>query len=70
MAVPQRAGRLRPRGRRILVVVDNASSAGQAGPLKPTAGITAALVASRHTFDGPQRPTPRPRHCRLHRCAR
>ncbi|MFE5678657.1 ATP-binding protein [Streptomyces erythrochromogenes] len=39
-------------GRRILVVVDNASTAGQAGPLLPTDGITAALVTSRHTLDG------------------
>ncbi|MFJ9548820.1 tetratricopeptide repeat protein, partial [Streptomyces erythrochromogenes] len=39
-------------GRRILVVVDNASTTGQAGPLLPTDGITAALVTSRHTLDG------------------
>ncbi|MEU3874419.1 tetratricopeptide repeat protein, partial [Streptomyces sp. NPDC029704] len=39
-------------GRRILVVVDNASTAGQAGPLLPTDGTTAALVTSRHTLDG------------------
>jgi tetratricopeptide (TPR) repeat protein len=38
--------------RRILVVVDNASTTGQAGPLLPTDGITAALVTSRHTLDG------------------
>ncbi|MGW6974293.1 tetratricopeptide repeat protein, partial [Streptomyces sp. NPDC054952] len=39
-------------GRRILVVVDNASTAGQAAPLLPTDGTTAALVTSRHTLDG------------------
>ncbi|MFC9816472.1 tetratricopeptide repeat protein [Streptomyces virginiae] len=39
-------------GRRILVVVDNASTTGQAGPLLPTDGINAALVTSRHTLDG------------------
>ncbi|MBZ9599273.1 tetratricopeptide repeat protein [Streptomyces erythrochromogenes] len=39
-------------GRRILVIVDNASTAGQAGPLLPTDGATAALVTSRHTLDG------------------
>ncbi|MFJ7779129.1 ATP-binding protein [Streptomyces yangpuensis] len=39
-------------GRRILVVVDNASTAAQAGPLLPTDGATAALVTSRHTLDG------------------
>ena len=39
-------------GRRILVVVDNASTAAQAGPLLPTDGVTAALVTSRHTLDG------------------
>ncbi|MGW9024950.1 tetratricopeptide repeat protein [Streptomyces sp. NPDC055722] len=39
-------------GRRILVVVDNASATGQAGPLLPTDGTTAALVTSRHTLDG------------------
>ncbi|MEU0630603.1 tetratricopeptide repeat protein, partial [Streptomyces sp. NPDC005989] len=38
-------------GRRILVVVDNASTTGQAGPLLPTDGTTAALVTSRHTLD-------------------
>ncbi|MEU9405827.1 tetratricopeptide repeat protein [Streptomyces sp. NPDC048281] len=38
--------------RRILVVVDNASTADQAGPLLPTDGTTAALVTSRHTLDG------------------
>ncbi|MFG2335679.1 tetratricopeptide repeat protein [Streptomyces yangpuensis] len=39
-------------GRRILVVVDNASTTAQAGPLLPTDGATAALVTSRHTLDG------------------
>ncbi|WP_405428452.1 tetratricopeptide repeat protein [Streptomyces erythrochromogenes] len=39
-------------GRRILVVVDNASTTGQASPLLPTDGINAALVTSRHTLDG------------------
>ncbi|WP_328670635.1 tetratricopeptide repeat protein [Streptomyces sp. NBC_00328] len=38
--------------RRILVVIDNASTTGQAGPLLPTDGTTAALVTSRHTLDG------------------
>ncbi|WP_326585459.1 tetratricopeptide repeat protein [Streptomyces sp. NBC_00481] len=38
-------------GRRILVVVDNASSAEQAAPLLPTDGVTAALLTSRHTLD-------------------
>ncbi|MFF2520322.1 tetratricopeptide repeat protein, partial [Streptomyces sp. NPDC058086] len=38
--------------RRVLVVVDNASATGQAGPLLPTDGTTAALVTSRHTLDG------------------
>ncbi|GGL18139.1 tetratricopeptide repeat protein [Streptomyces flaveus] len=36
---------------RILVVIDNASSAGQARPLLPTDGATAALLTSRHTLD-------------------
>ncbi|MFD3842118.1 ATP-binding protein [Streptomyces sp. NPDC058642] len=39
-------------GQRILVVVDNASTAEQARPLLPTDGATAALVTSRHTLDG------------------
>ncbi|MFB7260777.1 tetratricopeptide repeat protein [Streptomyces nojiriensis] len=39
------------KGRRILVVADNASTAGQAAPLLPTDGINAALVTSRHTLD-------------------
>jgi tetratricopeptide (TPR) repeat protein len=38
--------------RRILVVVDNASTTAQARPLLPTDGTTAALVTSRHTLDG------------------
>jgi tetratricopeptide (TPR) repeat protein len=38
-------------GRRILVVIDNASSADQAVPLLPTDGMTAVLVTSRHTLD-------------------
>ncbi|MEV6008865.1 tetratricopeptide repeat protein [Streptomyces sp. NPDC051976] len=40
------------RQQRILVVVDNASSAEQVRPLLPTDGVTAALVTSRHTLDG------------------
>ncbi|WP_411073562.1 tetratricopeptide repeat protein [Streptomyces sp. cmx-4-7] len=39
-------------GRRVLVVIDNASTTDQAAPLLPTDGITAALVTSRHTLDG------------------
>ncbi|MGW1537648.1 tetratricopeptide repeat protein [Streptomyces aureus] len=39
-------------GKRILVIVDNASTAAQARPLLPTDGTTAALVTSRHTLDG------------------
>ncbi|WP_156721950.1 tetratricopeptide repeat protein [Streptomyces apocyni] len=38
-------------GRRVLVVIDNASSAGQAGPLLPADGTTAALVTSRDALD-------------------
>ncbi|MEV7384127.1 tetratricopeptide repeat protein [Streptomyces lydicus] len=38
-------------GRRILVVIDNASSAVQAAPLLPTDGKTAVLITSRHTLD-------------------
>ncbi|MFE4815252.1 ATP-binding protein [Streptomyces sp. NPDC056704] len=38
-------------GQRILVIIDNASSAEQARPLLPTDGETAALVTSRHTLD-------------------
>ncbi|MFD3622420.1 hypothetical protein ACFWWT_46205 [Streptomyces sp. NPDC058676] len=38
-------------GRRILVIIDNASSAEQARPLLPTDGTTAALLTSRHTLD-------------------
>ncbi|MER5212535.1 tetratricopeptide repeat protein [Streptomyces sp. NPDC002838] len=37
--------------RRILVVIDNASTAEQARPLLPTDGVTAALLTSRHTLD-------------------
>ncbi|GAA1008589.1 hypothetical protein Aple_062630 [Acrocarpospora pleiomorpha] len=40
------------KGRRVLVVIDNVSSAEQARPLLPTDGATAALVTSRHTLDG------------------
>ncbi|MGW2964984.1 tetratricopeptide repeat protein, partial [Streptomyces sp. NPDC001220] len=36
--------------RRILVVIDNASTADQAAPLLPADGINAALVTSRHTL--------------------
>ncbi|MFE5681380.1 tetratricopeptide repeat protein, partial [Streptomyces erythrochromogenes] len=39
-------------GRRILVIIDNASTEEQARPLLPTDGTTAALVTSRHTLDG------------------
>ncbi|MFJ4585093.1 tetratricopeptide repeat protein [Streptomyces echinatus] len=38
-------------GQRILVIIDNASSADQARPLLPTDGLNAALVTSRHTLD-------------------
>ncbi|KDQ66933.1 hypothetical protein DT87_06740 [Streptomyces sp. NTK 937] len=38
-------------GSRVLVVIDNASSADQVRPLLPTDGITAALVTSRDTLD-------------------
>lgn len=38
-------------GRRILVVIDNASSADQAAALLPTDGMTAVLITSRHTLD-------------------
>ncbi|MER6618028.1 tetratricopeptide repeat protein [Streptomyces xantholiticus] len=38
-------------GQRVLVVADNASTAGQARPLLPTDGVNAALVTSRHTLD-------------------
>ncbi|MGY5106259.1 tetratricopeptide repeat protein, partial [Streptomyces sp. 900105245] len=37
-------------GQRILVIIDNASSTEQAGPLLPTDGATATLVTSRHTL--------------------
>ncbi len=37
-------------GRRILVIVDNASTHRQARPLLPTDGLTATLVTSRHTL--------------------
>ncbi|MFD9071059.1 tetratricopeptide repeat protein [Streptomyces lasiicapitis] len=36
------------KNRRLLVVVDNASSADQAGPLLPTDGVTPVVVTSRH----------------------
>jgi tetratricopeptide (TPR) repeat protein len=38
-------------GRRILVVVDNASGADQVAPLLPSDGMTAVLITSRHTLD-------------------
>ncbi|MDQ1041969.1 tetratricopeptide repeat protein [Streptomyces sp. V4I2] len=38
-------------GRRILMVIDNASAAEQARPLLPTDGTTATLLTSRHTLD-------------------
>ncbi len=38
-------------GRRILVVIDNVSTADQARPLLPADGTTAALLTSRHTLD-------------------
>lgn len=34
------------------MVVDNASSSGQARPLLHSDGVTAALMTSRHTLDG------------------
>ncbi|MEU0645995.1 tetratricopeptide repeat protein, partial [Streptomyces umbrinus] len=37
-------------GKRILVVIDNTSTAEQARPLLPTDGTTAALLTSRHTL--------------------
>ncbi|MGX1480860.1 UNVERIFIED_CONTAM: tetratricopeptide (TPR) repeat protein [Streptomyces canus] len=37
--------------RRILVIIDNAFSSVQVGPLLPTDGTTAALLTSRHTLD-------------------
>ncbi|MER6358035.1 hypothetical protein ABT186_41215 [Streptomyces sp. NPDC001634] len=39
------------KGRRILVVVDNASSTDQVTPLLPTDGMTAVLTTSRHTLN-------------------
>ncbi|MET9093597.1 tetratricopeptide repeat protein [Streptomyces cyaneofuscatus] len=39
------------KGRRILVVIDNASSAQQTIPLMPSDGATACLITSRHTLD-------------------
>jgi tetratricopeptide (TPR) repeat protein len=38
-------------GRRILIIIDNVSTAEQARPLLPTDGTTAALLTSRHTLD-------------------
>ncbi|MEV8533104.1 ATP-binding protein [Streptomyces sp. NPDC051211] len=38
-------------GSRILVVLDNVSSADQAGPLLPTDGLTATVLTSRNTLD-------------------
>ncbi|MEV7007919.1 tetratricopeptide repeat protein [Streptosporangium sp. NPDC051022] len=38
------------KGRRILVVIDNASSHEQVRPLLPSDGVTAAIVTSRHTL--------------------
>lgn len=38
-------------GRRILIVIDNASSADQAAPLLPTDGMNTVLITSRHTLD-------------------
>ncbi|MEW1648393.1 tetratricopeptide repeat protein, partial [Streptomyces sp. NPDC091219] len=38
------------KGRRVLVVIDNASSAEQVRPLLPADGVNAALVTSRHTL--------------------
>ena len=39
-------------GRRVLVVIDNASTTEQVKPLLPTDGVTAVLVTSRHTLAG------------------
>ncbi|MEU0561333.1 tetratricopeptide repeat protein [Dactylosporangium sp. NPDC006015] len=39
------------RGRRILLVIDNAASANQVIPLLPSDGVTATLITSRHTLD-------------------
>ncbi|MFD4509413.1 tetratricopeptide repeat protein [Streptomyces sp. NPDC058457] len=38
-------------GRRVLMVIDNVSTAEQARPLLPSDGITACLITSRHTLD-------------------
>lgn len=38
--------------RRLLVLIDNVSSADQARPLLPTDGVTSAIVTSRHTMGG------------------
>ncbi|WUI02770.1 tetratricopeptide repeat protein [Spirillospora sp. NBC_00431] len=38
-------------GRRILVIIDNASSADQVAPLLPDDGCNAALITSRHTLN-------------------
>ncbi|MDG4863002.1 tetratricopeptide repeat protein [Streptomyces sp. T-3] len=39
-------------GRRVLVVIDNVASSGQARPMLPTDGVNAVLITSRHTLDG------------------
>ncbi|MET9015154.1 tetratricopeptide repeat protein [Streptomyces olivaceoviridis] len=44
-------GTLARAGRRVLLVVDNASEASQVTPLLPNDGITASLVTSRHMLD-------------------
>ncbi len=38
--------------KRLLVLIDNVSSADQARPLLPTDGVTSAIVTSRHTMGG------------------
>jgi hypothetical protein len=44
-------GAFADQGRRILLVIDNVSTAEQVRPLLPTEGTSAALLTSRHTLD-------------------